>query len=133
MSVEVSCWEETAAGIVSREKAVTKPGGRAGRIDIHVDADDQLTAVVEIKHSDWDAMKPEAVRRNAKRYARQVWDYIESQLAEGREVSPGIIFPTRPHTPGRLEEIEQLFDEEGIPVVWQDESIDDLRGRKGAA
>ena len=125
-------WEDAAAGVVSREKAVTKLNGRTGRIDIYVEADDALAAVVEIKHSDWDAMTPEAVRCNAKRYARQVWNYIESQLEEGKKVSPGVIFPVRPLTPGRLEQVERLFDEEGIPVVWQDESIEDLRNRKGA-
>ncbi|MGB2983412.1 MAG: hypothetical protein WBC63_06060 [Candidatus Bipolaricaulia bacterium] len=114
-------WEAEAQGDVTREKGVTKPSGSRGRIDIHVQADEGLAAVVEVKNSDWDAMSPKAVQRNAKRYARQIWSYIEAELEEGNEVSPGITFPKRPETAGRLEEIEKLFDDEGIPVVWQDE------------
>ena len=113
-------WEADAEGDVTCEKGITKPGGKRGRMDIHVQADDELSAVVEIKNSDWDDMAPERVRPNAKRYARQIWTYIESQLELGQHVSPGIIFPKRPNTPGRLDEIERVFDEEGIPVVWQD-------------
>jgi len=123
-------WESKADGDVSRERRITKPSGRAGRIDIHVDADG-VVAVVEIKNSDWDAMKPNAVRRNARRYARQLWSYVEAELDDGSSVSPGIVFPRRPKTPGRLEEIERLFDEEGIPVVWEDESIQARRARSG--
>ena len=51
------------------------------------------------------------------------WDYIESQLELGKEVSPGVIFPKRPKDPDCLNLIEKLFEEEGISVVWEDESI----------
>jgi hypothetical protein len=114
-------WESEAQGDVTSEKAIKKPSGKPGRVDIHVQADDELSAVVEIKNSDWDAMLPHRVRPNAKRYARQIWTYIESQLRQGQDVSPGIIFLNQPKVSGRREQIEQLFDEEGIPVVWQDE------------
>ena len=111
------------------------PGaGRVGRMDVHVDVDDNFVAVVEIKNTDWDRMTREAVRRNARRQARQIWKYIESQLDglggdERKEVCPGIVFPRRPTTPGRLELIEKLFEDEGIPVVWDDEPVEDRRAR----
>ena len=48
-------WLRTAEGLVSKEKAITKPSGRKGRIDIFVDDDgDNLVAVAEVKNSDWD-------------------------------------------------------------------------------
>ena len=122
-------WEDTAEGDVWPEKPITKPSGRSGRIDVHVQADEGLVAVVEVKSSDWDAMTPKAVRRNAKRYARQLWDYIEAEIEDGFQVSPGIVFPTQPKTEGRLVEVERLFDEEGIPVVWEDETIEERRAR----
>ena len=122
-------WKDTAEGKVWPEKPITKPSGRTGRIDIHVQADEELVAVVEIKNSDWDAMTPQAVRRNAKRYARQLWNYIEAEIEDKFQVSPGIVFPTRPKTEGRLAEIERLFDEEGIPVVWEDETIEERKAR----
>ena len=92
-------WVSEAEGKVKPEKEITKPSGRSGRIDV-----------------------PKAVRKNARRYARQLWNYIEAELETGVQVSPGIIFSRRPKTPGRLEEVERLFDEAGIPVVWQDET-----------
>lgn len=123
-------WKETAEGEICPEHPIIKPNERKGRVDILVDPDESMVAVVEIKASDWDKIKESNVRRNVKRQIRQVWSYIESQLEDGKEVSPGIIFPKRPRTPGRLEYIEKLFDEEGIPVVWQDESIEELKKRK---
>ena len=94
-----------------------------------VNPDEKMVAVVEIKGTDWDRMTVRNVRANVRRHARQVWIYIDSLLQAGKEVCPGIIFPRRPKTPDRLEFIESLFDEQGIPVVWQDEAIEDCRNR----
>ena len=124
-----SNWKQTAEGQVDSEKPITKPNGRRGRIDIFARADDSLVAVVEVKASRWDDMTAKAVRRNVLRQARQIWDYIESQLADGREVSPGVIFPCRPKARCRLELIELLFDEQGIAVVWEDETAAMRRAR----
>lgn len=122
-------WVKNAAGEVSVEKPITKPSGRRGRIDVFVGAADGLVAVAEAKASHWDRMTTDAVRRNVCRQARQVWDYIESQLAEGKEVSPGIVFPRRPRAARRLQLIEALFEERGIAVVWEDESVEQRRAR----
>ena len=51
----------------------------------------------------------------------------------GKDVSPGIIFSRRPKDPNRMKLIEQLFDEEGIPVVWEDETIAELKARSQAS
>ena len=73
-------------------------------------------------------MTPQAVRRNVKRQARQIWGYIELQpTLDG--ICPGIVFPRRPRDPERLELIEHLFEEEGIPVVWEDESTAERKAR----
>ncbi len=127
-------WEETAEGKPVREKHIIKPSGRKGRIDIHVDVDDGLVAVVEIKNSDWDKMTLPAVRRNVRRQAKQVWDYIHSQLEglgddQSKDVSPGIVFPKRPSDGDRMMLIEELFEAEGIPVVWEDETIEERKTR----
>lgn len=125
-------WKQTAEGKdIKSEKPITKPSGRRGRIDIHVETVvDNLVAVVEIKASDWDAMKDKAaVRRNVNRQARQIWDYIDSQLEKGLDVSPGVIFPERPLDAERMKLIEELFDEQGIPVVWEDETIEERKER----
>jgi hypothetical protein len=100
-------------------------------MDVFVDGADTPVAIGEIKASAWDRMTTAAIRRNVLRQAHQVWDYIESQLAEGREVSPGIIFPRRPTAMRRLKLIEDLFEERGIAVVWQDESLAERRARAG--
>ena len=122
-------WHKTASGEIKHEADIIKPSGRKGRIDIFVNADDNEVAVVEIKASDWDSMTLKALRRNVYRQANQIWDYIESQLEQGKEVSPGVIFPKRPKDPDRMKLIEQMFDERGIPVVWEDESIEERKAR----
>ena len=125
-------WLKTAEGLVSKEKTITKPTGRKGRIDIFVDdAGDKLVAIAEVKNSDWDKMTDSAVRRNVRRQIKQIWDYIDSQLSEKKDVSPGVIFPKRPKDKERMKLIERLFEEEGIPVVWQDETIEERKARAG--
>jgi hypothetical protein len=100
-------------------------------MDIHVQDEDEkeLVACVEIKASDWDKMTEKAVIRNVRRQIRQVWDYIDSELERGKEVSPGIIFPEHPKNKERMLFIEELFDKEGIPVVWENESIEERKKR----
>jgi len=123
-------WEKNAQGEIQSEKTITKPSGHRGRVDIFVHDDgDGLVAVAEVKASDWDKMTDIAVRRNVRRQIKQVWGYIDSQLGEKKDVSPGIIFQNRPKDKGRMLLIEQMFEDEGIPVVWEDESIDERKAR----
>lgn len=123
-------WLDTAEGDVIAEKGITKPSGRKGRVDIFVDAGgDNLVAVAEVKASDWEKMTDSAVRRNVRRQIKQIWDYIDSQLKAKRDVSPGIIFPKRPKDKARMKLIEGMFEEEGIPVVWHDETIEERKAR----
>ena len=124
-------WKATAEGEICPEHSVTKLSGRRGRVDILVDPFESNVVIVEIKASDWDRMMDSNVRRNVRRQTKQVWSYIDSQTKIGKEVYPGIIFPERPKTPKRLKLIESLFNKEGITVVWQDESIQDLKKRTG--
>jgi len=125
-------WHKSAEGSIVSEKMTTKPSGRRGRMDILVTSDEMLVAVAEIKCSDWDAMTLTAVRQNIRRQARQIWDYIESQLEFGKDVSPGVIFPKLPNDIHRLKLIEQLFNQEGITVVWEDETITKRKARSQA-
>ena len=77
---------------------------RVGPIHVFVDnaGNDDLVAIIEIKDSDWDAMTTKAVRRNVGRYSNQVYDYIDSQLEEGKTVSHVIIVQKQPKDPARL-------------------------------
>jgi hypothetical protein len=117
-------------GGVTVEKSVLKPSGHKGRIDVHVDLENAHVGVgvVEIKATAWDEMTEAAVRRNVRRQSRQIWTYIESQLANDHSVSPGVIFPTRP-SDARLRLVEALFDREGVAVVWDDETIEERKAR----
>lgn len=112
-------WHKSAEGSIVSEKTITKSSGRKGRMDIFVASDETLVAVAEIKCSKWDAMTLATVRKNVRHQARQIWDYIESQLELGKDVSPGVIFPKLPKAPHRMKLVEQLFNEEGIAVVWE--------------
>ena len=121
-------WETNAKGKVEAEKTVKKRN-RRGRLDVLVSEDgSEVRAIVEIKHSDWDKMTAQALRRNVRRQARQIWRYIELQpTLDG--ICPGIVFPKRPSDPERLGLIEHLFEEESIAVVWEDESSAERKAR----
>ena len=49
-------WKQTAEGIIVPEKQIKKLNNKVGRIDIHIEADNKLVAVVELKNSDLDRM-----------------------------------------------------------------------------
>jgi hypothetical protein len=124
-------WKKEAQGYIKKEKRCIKPSGRRGRIDIHAQDDEnkKLVACVEIKNTNWDKIDKKRISGYVNRQANQVWDYIESELERGKEVSPGIIFPRMPRSKSRLILIEKLFDERGIPVVWMNESIEERKNR----
>jgi len=123
-------WEKTAEGKIIVEKGITKLSGRSGRVDIFVDDDGCcFVSVAEIKNSDWDKMTEKAVKRNAQRQIKQIWGYINSQLSNGKDVCPGVIFPKIPKDIGRMKLIEKMFEDEGIPVVWQDETVEQRKAR----
>lgn len=132
-------WELEAEGDIESERHIRKPNGRKGRVDVFVNDDDPkgTVAIVEVKATDWDKIKKKNVRRNVQRQIRQIWSYIESQIlngeyvkdGEGKAVCPGIIFPRRPKDRERMKQIEKMFEEEGIPVVWHDETTEERRMR----
>lgn len=132
-------WEREAEGDVKSERHIRKPNGRKGRVDVFVNDDDPESsiAIVEVKATDWDKIKKKNLRRNIRRQIRQIWSYIESQIlngqyvkdGEGKDVCPGIIFPRRPKDRERMKQIEEMFEEEGIPVVWHDETIEERKMR----
>ena len=74
-------------------------------------------------------MNDNAIKRNVKHQANHIWEYIESQLKIGNEVSPGVIFPKRPNNNDRMNLIEKLFDERGISVVWENETDEERKAR----
>ncbi len=99
----------------------TKWKNKRGRIDIClVDNDDGMTIIAEIKATNWDAMRSHRVRPNALRHARQIWRYIDSAL-EKHSAAPGIIYPKTPKKPNRKKDIEAIFEERFVQVVWRDE------------
>jgi hypothetical protein len=127
-------WLATAKdGVPKPEQSLTKLNGRRGRVDIFIDEiDKDFISIVEIKGTDWDRIKPANIRRNVKRHIRQLWGYIDSQLEGlGMSVCAGIIFPKLPRDYDRLKLIESMFEEEGIQVAWQNETLEHLRQRLG--
>ena len=112
------------------EHTMYRKSGRRGRMDVCLDEGSDWVSVIEIKAMDWDRMTPANVRRNVRRQIRQIWSYVETYVdLEGRSVCAGIIFPDRPRDLKRTELIEQMFNHEGIQVVWHSESMAELKVR----
>jgi hypothetical protein len=82
--------------------------------------EDGNIVIVEIKATDWNAIKEERVRSTALRHARQIWRYIDAHLTP-LDVTPAIVYPSPPKTSGRAELIETILNERGIQVVWREE------------
>ena len=62
-------WGKEAQGKVKPERPCVKPSGKKGRMDIHVEFEDEdkLVSCVEIKNTDWNRMTEQSIRRNVKR------------------------------------------------------------------
>lgn len=121
------------SGVVRSEHTIslasTSARQRRGRIDILVAEMGDLVAILEIKATDWDRIKPANVTKNLYRHQRQLWMYLERYLdVEHLEVSPGIIYPTAPRTPGLRERVEVYLDERGTPAYWYDEIATPAQG-----
>lgn len=102
-------------------EAATEWKGKRGRVDIRLNLEeDGHIVIVEIKATNWDNIKENRVRETALRHARQIWRYIEAHLTP-LDVTPAIVYPARPLIPGRKEQIEEIFDERLIQVVWREE------------
>lgn len=114
-------FKATSEGVVTAERVCRLLSGKIGRIDIHVQVDDEMVAVVEFKKTDWDRMAPHRVRPNVRRHIRQVWRYIEALLEEGMEVCPSLVYSTPPTNAKHRELIETLCADECLTVVFADE------------
>ena len=126
-------WEKEAEGDVISERYIVKKNGRRGRVDIFVDDEPEAPiAIVEVKATDWDKILSTNINRNINRQIKQIWEYIESQIINGKytkggeqkDVCPGIIFPKMPCDKCLKKYIEERFEEYGIIVVWHDEKIE---------
>lgn len=92
---------------------------------------EKAAVVVEIKNTDWDALRAERVRPNLRRHLRQLQEYLDpyvDQLGAGDGVDRwdaviGILLYPKPPTDGaRQQLIEQLCLAEAITVAWYDEA-----------
>ncbi len=113
-------WKNLKDG-VARFEAPTKYKGKKGRIDILIEELGDYVSIVEVKATDWDRVAPHRVRPNALRHARQIWRYIDKEVDEGQGVCPGIIYPSPPTDLKVKLQVEEILNDRGIQVVWQDE------------
>lgn len=92
---------------------------RRGRMDIFIEPIDDFVTVVEIKATDWHAVKIQNRRKLLGSHRRQVWKYVEQYLDyDSVSVCAGIIYPSAPVTPGLKSEIETYLNDYFLQVVW---------------
>ena len=124
-SWELSKWADPEHTAVEAEAASSWKGKR-GRADLRlIDTEEGHTILVEIKATDWDKMAAHRVRPNALRHARQIWRYINAELAD-RPVLPALVYPSEPEMPSRKEEIERMLHERLIQVVCRELAFDNI-------
>lgn len=104
-------WISIKDGEPEFEVCTVSPKGRRGRIDIRIEEMNDYVSVVEIKATDWDHILPHRVRPTVLRHARQIWRYIEAELAEKSDVCPGIVYPSVPSDSSRRKTVETAMPE----------------------
>lgn len=119
-------------GVISRIDQGT-PSTRPGRVDILIELEDDsglpAFVVVETKRTDWSRQRADRVRPNARRHARQVWQYLEPLVdrvdrGEIACVQAALLYPRRPAA-DRTRLLEHVLgsgevpgEGYGITVVW---------------
>jgi hypothetical protein len=124
-----SDWEKTAEGGIHKEHGIVfgvDPSQathiRRGRIDLFVDELGDFVAVIEIKSTDWERVKPSNLRKLVASHCRQIWSYIEKYVDGDRiDVCPGIIYPHAPKSVGIKQEVEKYINDRCIQIVWYDD------------
>lgn len=117
-ALEKSGWIDLADGTPQFE-APTQWQGKKGRVDIRLAFPEKnMIVLVEIKATNWDAMRPHRVRPNALRHVRQLWRYIEADL-DPMDVIPAIVYPAAPLDPVRKQEVERILGDHLIQTVWR--------------
>jgi hypothetical protein len=94
-------------------------GPKRGRVDVRVDETDGSVSTVELKATDWDGMKPDRIRPNALRHARQVWRYISTEVETGTDVCAGVVYQWTPSSEAVRNTVEETLNERLIQVVWR--------------
>lgn len=95
---------------------------RHGRIDIFIDQIHDFVTVLEIKATNWDAVKTKNRRKLLASHRRQVFRYIDKYLDHDKvSVCAGIIYPRSPRCPGLREEIETYLNDHALQVVWYED------------
>jgi hypothetical protein len=122
-------WLESAEGAIHPERSILLTrrnpcafGHRRGRLDLLIDEVGGFVAVVEVKSTHWDSVRPSNRRKLMSAHRRQVWRYIDEFLdVAGVDVCPGVIYPSVPLTPGLREDVETYLNDRGLQVVWFDD------------
>lgn len=102
-----------------------------GRIDILLTGRDPETGlpfqvVIEVKATDWDKRAKRRVRPNVNRHRQQVWGYLEPMMESVDAgalawVQAALLYPRRPTTPGRHDEISALLEPWSVAIAYVDE------------
>jgi hypothetical protein len=103
---------------------ILKQGSRkkSGRADILISDLGDIQAVLEIKATDWDRIKPGNVKKNLWRHQNQLYSYIEKFLEiDKQSLSAYIIYPTRPHSAELCKVIDDYLESYGMLAHWYDE------------
>jgi len=124
-----SDWEQTAEGGIHKEHGIVlsvvpkQPTHiRRGRIDLFIDQVGGFVAVIEIKSTDWEGVKPSNRHKVLASHCRQIWNYVAKYVDEDRtNVCPGIIYPRAPKSLSIRQEVEKYVNERCIQIVWYDD------------
>jgi hypothetical protein len=103
---------------VRAERAVTKYGGRRGRVDVWLDAETTFAIVVEIKSTDWQRVLRRRVREYVRRHGLQLHDYLAGADLEGRDVSMHVVYPRAPSDARLRALVEEGMLSMGVVVLW---------------
>lgn len=112
------------------ESFVRLHAGRTGRVDLLVVpvGAERMAVVVEVKNTDWDALRAQRVRPNIRAHIRQLQTYLDVAVArigepEGWQSVAGVLlYPRRPVDASIAAIVTTSVESEALMIVWHDET-----------
>lgn len=127
-AVQLAFFTGLVGALGYRERQWRLISGGRGRVDLAVEVDggEQILLIIEIKGTDWDKIPAARLRRNLRRHAHQLQEYLDTAVEEMESgtwagIAGRLLYPARPTSKEAQAAIDAIAGEQAIEVAWYED------------